>query len=90
MARRIAEAQTLERVQQEAVRLGFVRAQPDDLEYLVVSQYPAVPSPTPVSNSAEEGSMGEAMPEPAQSFTEAIRLALQDGLEHMVMGKAGQ
>lgn len=90
LERSIAEGQTLERVQQEAVRLGFVRAEPTDLEYLVVSQYPAVPPPTPVSNGAEEGGVAQPLPNPAQSFTEAIRLTIQGSLQHMVMGQAGQ
>lgn len=90
LERTIAEAQTLDRLQQEAVSLGFVRAEPADLEYLVVSQYPAVPPPTPVSFGAGEGEAAQSLPDPAQSFTEAVRLTLRDSLEHMVMGQAGQ
>lgn len=87
LERTIAEAQSLERLQQEAVRLGFVQAEPDDIEYLVVTHYPAVTT-APVSEAAAD--VAPAAPAPAQSFAEAMRLSLRDHLRDLVMGRAGQ
>ncbi|MCA9873281.1 MAG: hypothetical protein KC441_06490, partial [Anaerolineales bacterium] len=38
--RTIAESQSLERLQQQAQEMGFVEAQPGDIEYLVIPDYP--------------------------------------------------
>ena len=40
LERDIAAAQALDRLQAEAVRLGFVEADPDDIEYIIVPDYP--------------------------------------------------
>lgn len=89
LERTIAEAQSLERLQQEASRLGFVRAEPADLEYLVVSQYPAVAPVTATTATSLEAGVALQAP-PAQSFVEALRLSLRDHLRHMMMGEAEQ
>ncbi len=89
LERSIAEAQSLERLQQEAVRLGFVRATPEDMEYLVVSQYPAVPTGVSLTEtSTPEGAAFQALPEPAASFGEAVMLALRASVINMVMGQS--
>jgi hypothetical protein len=44
--RDIAEAQTLDRLESEAARMGFRRARPDDIEYIVVTDYPVGEDPT--------------------------------------------
>lgn len=87
LERAIAEAQSLERLQQEAARLGFVRATPEDTEYLVVSQYPAVPTGY-TGAEATTVSAPAPLPEPAQSFGEAIRLLLEASIIDMVMGQS--
>jgi cell division protein FtsL len=82
LERSIAEAQGLERLQQEAARLGFVRAAPGDMEYVPVAEYPAVstegPTPTPPP------------PEPAATMKEAIWLEIQRSVSGMVRGQSGQ
>jgi len=40
LERDIAEAQSLDRLQEEALRLGYIRAQPTDVEYIVIPNYP--------------------------------------------------
>ena len=90
LERRIAEAQSLERLQQEAARLGFVKANPADLEYLVVSQYPAAPPPAPVTQTSEAVMAEMTAPAPAQDIGEAIRLALRASLQQMVVGQSEQ
>lgn len=88
LERLIAEAQSLERLQQEAARLGFVRATPEDMEYLVVTQYPAQPismgSPPPDAAQAT----ATEIPDPAQSFGEAVMFALQASISDMVLGES--
>lgn len=89
LERTIAEAQSLERLQQEAARLGFVRATPEEIEYLVVSQYPAVP--TGYTGAAETSVEAQTpLPAPAQSFGEALQLVLQKSVVDMVMGHSSQ
>jgi hypothetical protein len=40
LERQIAEAQSLERLDAEARRLGFVPSTPADIDYVVIPQYP--------------------------------------------------
>ncbi|HZD09730.1 MAG TPA: hypothetical protein VE553_00160 [Candidatus Binatia bacterium] len=87
MERVIAEAQSLERLQQEAARLGFVRATPEDMEYLVVTKYPAQPAATGAALQATIVASPPASA-PAQSFGEAILLALRASVSDMVMGQS--
>ena len=84
LERTVAEAQSLERMQQEAARLGFVRAAPEDMEYLVVPQYPA---PAPTQPAPEQL---QAAPDQAQSMGDAILLALRGSVSDMVLGQSGQ
>jgi hypothetical protein len=70
--RRIAEAQSLERLMTEAQRLGFIPATPNDIDYMVIPNYPSEPvSTTPIEMAPEP----EA--EPPETMLEAIRLAVQ-------------
>lgn len=81
----IAEAQSLERLQQEAVRLGFVQADPDDIEYIVVTDYP-------VDNTAVELPTNRETPEPPppppQTMGEAIWLRFSQNISGFVQGEA--
>lgn len=77
----IAEAQSLERLQEEAVRLGFVKATPQDVEYLVI---PAFPAPVELGTSTET-----AIPTaPAETIGEALWLVLQSGLSSLMRGES--
>lgn len=80
LERDIAEAQSLERLQQEAARLGFVRAEPDDMEYVVVTEYPVETRPpeTPAPPA----------PAPAQTMGEALWLALRGSVNGLVTGQS--
>lgn len=87
LERRIAEAQSLERLQQEAIRLGFIQAQPDDIEYLIVPDYPpessaaaaveATPEPTPV-------------PLPPETMHEAIWLSVKASIGNLISGESNE
>lgn len=80
----IAEAQSLDRLQSEAIRLGFVPADPEDIEYVVVPQYPAdngetaVFLPTPTAQPAP-------IPETIGS---AIWQKLRSSITGLVQGEA--
>lgn len=75
--RRIAEAQSIERLQREAVRLGFIPAQPENITYMVIPEYPQGDEPLPVEATPA--------PEPAlppTTMLEALGLALRvDSME---------
>ncbi|MEW5988211.1 MAG: hypothetical protein AB1791_16405 [Chloroflexota bacterium] len=81
LERTIAEAQSLEKLQERALALGFIRAQPEDVEYLIVPNYPAgtpaapPPTPTPV-------------PQPVETMGEALWLAAREGFGGFITGES--
>ena len=83
--RQIAEAQSLERLQAEAIRLGFTVADPDDIEYIIVPDYPVdgeeetVVSPSPPSS--------KTLP---QSMEEAMMLQFRNSIDNLMRGEAGE
>jgi len=82
--REIAEAQSLERLQQEAIRLGFSQAQTDEIEYVVIPGYPLEETapepfvPTP-----------ELLPAP-DTMWEAVWLALRASGNALIQGSANE
>ncbi len=82
LERKIAEAQSLTRLQQEAIRLGFAQASPDAIEYLIVENFPAstpmpityVPTPQP----------------PAETMTEALWFAIRGSITGLIRGEASK
>ena len=77
----IAEGQSLERLQQEVARLGFIRATPQDVEYLVIPNYPA-----PV----ESETRAEIAPAtvPAKTIGEALWWVFQSGMGGLMRGES--
>jgi hypothetical protein len=82
LERDIAEAQGLERLQQEALRMGFVPAAPDDIEYLVVPEFPAQAAPAATPTPAP--------PPPVKTMREAIWLAIGDSVVGLMHGEASR
>ena len=82
---KIAEAQSLERLQAEAIRLGFTTANPDDIEYIIVPDYPV---------EAEDGEPPKkAPPSPEslpQSMEEAMMLQFRNSIDNLIRGEAGE
>ena len=83
--RAITETQSLARLEQEALRLGFVRANPESIEYLVVTGYP----------SAEEATLSELAPPvatvtPVETIGGALQLLFERRGSSMVMGASGE
>ena len=82
--KRIAEAQSLERLQSEARRLGFVPARANDIEYLVVPDFPAE-AITPVPDIEPT-----PQPLPPATMQEAILVTIQTRLNDLARGEAGE
>lgn len=88
LERLIAEAQSLERLNEEAQRLGFVPAGPDDIDYIVIPAYPDYDAPFTL---ATEESLAEETPSiPPQTMGEAILLGLQSLTDDLVRGQADE
>lgn len=85
LERDIAEAQTLERLQIEAERLGFSRAVPEDIEYLVIHEYPATETEAPAQDAA-----AARTPIPMETIGEALSQAVRASVDGLVTGDAGQ
>lgn len=81
LEREIAEGQSLERLQSEAQRLGFVRARPEDIEYLIVPDYPTAINQGPPLEAPDP-------PPPIETIVEAIRIALQNSINDLVRGES--
>lgn len=82
--RLIAEAQSLERLQQEAIRLGFVVADPEDIEYIIVPDYPV---------EAESDGEQTAVPTqttPPKTMNEALWLHVRNSIGSLIRGEAGE
>lgn len=77
----IAEAQSLDRLQEEARRLGFVPADADDIEYLVVADYPVPTDSTPETGIA-------TVPVKTDSMTKAMWLSLHSRIGDLVRGES--
>lgn len=85
LERSIAQAQSLDRLQAEAQRLGFTRAAPEDMEYLVVSGYPTVDS-----DLQAELEKFAPVPVPPPTIGEALWQAAGASVEGLVTGDAGE
>ena len=87
LARQIAEVQSLERLQREAIRLGFVPARPADIEYIIVPDYPIAPGPA-IGDSAPDASVIES--DPPETMREAVWLAFKSGISSLIYGEASE
>jgi cell division protein FtsL len=81
LKRDIAEAQSLDRLQEDALQLGFTRASPGDVEYLVIPNYPDELQVAPTPESSVQS-------EPADSLLEALWLAMQDSVGDLIHGES--
>ena len=83
MERQIAEAQTLEYLQTRAEQLGFVLSDPEDIDYIIVPDYPAevveveVFDPTPAPTA-----------EPIETFREALQLEMDQFVDGLTSGSS--
>ena len=81
LEREIAEGQSLERLQAEAASLGFVAARPEDIEYLVVPDYPTAINLTLTAVPPEP-------PLPIETMREALLTAFRNSVNDLVRGES--
>lgn len=84
---KIAEAQSLERLQAKAEAMGFVLARPENLEYLVIPDYPAETAVSPIADATPEA---ETAGPPPATMEEALFLAFKASVSNLIEGKAGE
>lgn len=88
--RQVAEAQSLERLTQRAIQQGFIPARPDDIEYLVIPNYPIVPEAYGAKVAeADRALLAEEGSQP-QNMRSAIWSTLMSGLGDFIYGEAGE
>ena len=85
LERGIAGAQALDRLHQEAQRLGFTRAGPEDIEYLIVEDYPVGEAEVP-----DQPEPAEPAPPPAETIGAALWQAAEERADRLVTGDAGE
>lgn len=80
----IAEAQSLDRLQTEAARLGFVPADPEDIEYVVVPDYPVIVDTNIIATRTP------FVPPPVtpDTMVEAVWLKIRSSINSFVQGEA--
>jgi len=83
----IAEAQSLEDLQTKAQAMGFIQAQPENIEYLVIPDYPAETAVPPIISATPE--VAEIAP-PPDTMEEALILAFQASVSSLIEGSAGE
>ncbi len=84
-ARQIAEAQSLSRLQEEAIRRGFTAAETDEIEYVIVPDYPADDE---VSTVLMATPVPTAVPIPPQTMHEAIWSSLYVRWSNLIRGES--
>jgi cell division protein FtsL len=81
LEREIAEGQSLTRLQEEAQKLGFQSAQPADVEYIVIPDYPQ-------TISLKQAPQAAPPPEPLDNISEGIWTAFRASIGDLVQGKS--
>jgi cell division protein FtsL len=85
LERQIAEAQSLTHLQREAERLGFSQAQPGDIEYLIIPEYPAAGA---VEEWRSGGGETAVLSPPPATLAEALHLAFKQRINNLMRGEA--
>jgi hypothetical protein len=89
LKRQIAEAQSLERLQQEAIRLGFEPAQTNEIEYVIIPGYPLEEVAPPPPDPAAEGPGTASLATP-HTMWEALWLSLRASGSALMQGSANE
>jgi hypothetical protein len=88
MEKTIAEGQALERLRLRAQEMGFVPAQPDNIEYLLIPDYPrataVVPTLPPLSTATPEAAA------PLETLQDALWTAFRSSISDLIQGEAGE
>ncbi|PID85536.1 MAG: hypothetical protein CSA11_09020 [Chloroflexi bacterium] len=87
LEKQIAEAQSLKDLQAKAYAMGFIQAQPENIEYLVIPDYPMETAVPPIPS--EKLDTVEQMP-PPETLEDALLLAFQASVNSLIEGNAGE
>ena len=87
LERHIAETQSLEQLQDMAVRQGFAQASPDDIEYVTVLNYPVVTAEPILSTVTPPATAVSSQP-PPQTMNEALWLAIRASVGDLIQGRS--
>ncbi len=87
LTRKIAEAESLDLLESEVRRLGFVPARAEDIEYLVITDFPVTTS-MPAALTAEP--TPEKRVEMPTTMREAIWQRLISGVDNLVVGESSE
>ncbi|MCZ7671634.1 MAG: hypothetical protein M5U34_33185 [Chloroflexi bacterium] len=86
MEKQIAEAQSLTDLRLRAQAMGFVPAQPENIEYLAIPDYPAETAVPPLIAATPEAT---PIP-PIETMEEALIAAFQASVSNLIEGSAGE
>lgn len=87
LEKQIAEAQSLEDLQAKAQAMGFIQAQPENIEYLVIPDFPMETAVPPIISATPEA---VEMLTPPDTMEEALILAFQTSVSSLIEGSAGE
>ena len=90
LEKKIAEAQSLGRLQTQAQAMGFIQAQPENIEYLLIPDYPVETAVPPIILSAKPTSDAEQAASPPETMEEALILAFRASVSSLIEGSAGE
>ncbi len=81
LERDIAEAQSLKRLQSDADKFGFIKARPEDVDYLIVTDYPQENEMSLEEESSQQ-------PEPLDEFRSAFIKFVIGKVDDLVRGES--
>jgi cell division protein FtsL len=81
LERDIAEAQSLKRLQKDAQEFGFIKARPENVDYLIVTDYPQENEMSPEEESSQR-------PEPLDDFRSAFIKFVIGKVDDLVRGES--
>lgn len=85
--REIAQAQQIDRLQAEAARLGFVPANTENIEYIIIPNYP---EDKPMGDPLAAQPTAVPLPEPPATLSEVLWLTLREWVSGFVQGEANE
>ena len=85
LERQIAGSQSLERLESGAKQLGFVRATPENIEYIVVGNVPALISYKPAVETGPP-----PVQAPIETVGEAVWFAVKGSVSDLVRGESSE
>ncbi len=86
----IAESQSLSRLQERAREMGFVSAQPESIEYLVIPDYPSATAVPPTLQAQQPEPDASSTRQPIATIEEAFWLSLRQSVGSLIQGEAGE